>query len=149
MYELLRRRCRYIISVDGEADPAMGFNGLVKLILYARIDLGIVIDIDLDPVRKNADGTSNWNWATGTIHYGEHETGHLLYIKSSRSGDENEYIREYHSRNPAFPHESTIDQFFDETQFEAYRALGFHIGRKLFSNDDELGAFKALRSESS
>ena len=27
----------------------------------------------------------------------------------------------------AFPHESTADQFFDDTQFESYRALGDHI----------------------
>ncbi len=31
-----------------------------------------------------------------------------------------------------FPHHSTADQFFTETQFEAYRALGEHIGDKLF-----------------
>ncbi len=146
MYELLRRRCKFIISVDGEADPDMGFNGLVKLILYARIDMGIVIDIDLDPVRKNQRGISQKNWAIGTIRYGENEIGHLLYIKSSLSADENEYIREYKSRNPAFPHESTIDQFFDETQFEAYRALGLHIGNKVFSDNKELQVFSALRS---
>ena len=35
------------------------------------------------------------------------ETGYLLYIKSSISGGETEYIREYRSRNTAFPHEST------------------------------------------
>ena len=140
MYELLRRRCKYIISVDGEADPSMSFHGLVKLILYARIDMGIVIDIDLNSIRKDEAGLSAQNWALGTIRYGDNEFGHLLYIKSSRAGDENEYIREYHSRNPNFPHESTIDQFFDETQFEAYRALGFHIGDKLFTDDavDEL-----------
>lgn len=37
-------------------------------------------------------------------------------------------IVEYRNRNPSFPHESTADQFFDEGQFEAYRALGQHIG---------------------
>jgi hypothetical protein len=33
---------------------------------------------------------------------------------------------------PDFPHHSTADQFFTETQFEAYRALGEHVGDKLF-----------------
>ena len=145
MYELLRRRCKFIISVDGEADPNMTFPSLVKLILYARIDMGIVIDIDLDPIRKNDAGLSTKNWALGTIQYGEKEFGHLLYIKSSRVGDENEYIREYQSRHSDFPHESTIDQFFDETQFEAYRALGFHIGNKLFSDDSAIRQFASLR----
>ena len=36
-------------------------------------------------------------------------------------------IREYRHRNPTFPHQTTADQFFDEDQFEAYRALGLHI----------------------
>ena len=34
--------------------------------------------------------------------------------------------------NPVFPHHPTADQFFSETQFEAYRSLGEHIGDKLF-----------------
>jgi hypothetical protein len=29
-----------------------------------------------------------------------------------------------------FPHESTADQWFDESQFESYRALGYHIADK-------------------
>ena len=32
-------------------------------------------------------------------------------------------------KNPEFPHESTSDQFFNETQFECYRALGYHAAR--------------------
>jgi hypothetical protein len=40
-------------------------------------------------------------------------------------------VVEYRSRNPAFPHESTADQCFDEGQFEAYRALGQHIAEQV------------------
>ena len=32
----------------------------------------------------------------------------------------------------AFPQEPTTDQFFDEAQWESYRALGEHIGAQLF-----------------
>jgi hypothetical protein len=32
-----------------------------------------------------------------------------------------------------FPHQSTLDQFFDEEQFEAYRQLGVHVAEGLFS----------------
>jgi hypothetical protein len=39
-------------------------------------------------------------------------------------------IGEYRRRCPPFPHESTADQFFDEGQFEAYRALGNHLALK-------------------
>ena len=63
---------------------------------------------------------------------GEKDEGYLLYIKSSFSGNEDETMQEYRAKNPAFPHESTADQFFDEGQFEAYRALGFHMADGLF-----------------
>ncbi len=138
--ELLRRRCRYIIIGDGEADPQLHFAGLATLMRYAQIDLGIRIEINLDRIRlrKSSEenepgGVSAEHWAIGTITYppsdghGRPETGYLLYLKSSFSGDESEVIREYRHRNPDFPHQSTADQFFDEDQFEAYRALGQHI----------------------
>ena len=54
-------------------------------------------------------------------------TGWLVYLRSSLTGDEDEFIRGYKARHDAFPHESTADQFFTEEQFEAYRRLGEHI----------------------
>lgn len=140
IYELLRRRCRTIFAVDGEQDPGMRFNGLVHLIRYARIDMGIRIDIDVDPIRRAADGRSRSHWALGTIDYGGGETGRLIYIKLSITGDENPYIADYAAHHPSFPHESTADQFFDEDQFEAYRALGYHAARRLFSEGEDLEA---------
>jgi len=130
--ELLRRRCRYIFIGDGEADPEHRFNGLATLIRFARIDLGIHVDIDVDALRLDAQGLSRRHWAVGRIHYpGESEPGYLLYMKSSVTGDEDEVIREYRHGQPTFPHESTADQFFDEGQFEAYRSLGQHIGEQV------------------
>lgn len=126
-YELLRRRCRYIIIGDGEADSDHSFHGLATFIRYAQIDMGIKIDINLDDLKKNKRGLSHKHYVCGTIHYTDREKGDLLYIKSSMTGDENVYIHEYHNNNPEFPHESTGDQFFDEAQFEAYRALGYHV----------------------
>jgi hypothetical protein len=142
-YELLRRRCRFIIIGDAESDPAMRFGSLAALMRYASIDLGIRIEINLEPLRGRADGTSKSHCAIGTIDYPpppggtERETGRLLYIKASVDGEENETIREYRARHPDFPHESTADQVFEEDQFEAYRALGFHIGEKLLGSEGD------------
>jgi hypothetical protein len=33
---------------------------------------------------------------------------------------------------PGVPHETTANQFFTESQFESYRALGFEIAYKMF-----------------
>jgi hypothetical protein len=35
--------------------------------------------------------------------------------------------------HPEFPHQTTLDQFFDEEQFEAYHQLGVHVADGLFS----------------
>lgn len=142
IYELLRRRCKLIIAVDGEADPDMGFRSLIKLQLYARLDMGIEIELNLEPVRKDDKGYSRQRWVLGKIHYGEGEVGHLLYIKASVTGDEYEYVRAYRAAHPSFPHESTAEQFFTEDQFEAYRALGYQIGDEVFANEQVLAEFK-------
>jgi len=34
----------------------------------------------------------------------------------------------YYDQHKTFPHQSTADQWFDELQFESYRALGEYIG---------------------
>ena len=68
----------------------------------------------------------------------EESTGLLLYIKSSITGDENDYIVDYKRRNPSFPHETTADQFFTEEQFEVYRALGFHAVNSAFKGIDKV-----------
>ena len=92
---------------------------------------------------------SRAHWALGTITYpgqsrnGQPEIGHLLYLKSSFTGDEHEVIREYRHRNPTFPHQTTADQAFEEDQFEAYRALGQHIaGGALQAPDGAIPAGK-------
>jgi hypothetical protein len=130
VYELLRRRCRTIIAIDAGCDPDATFADLARLACYARIDLGILIDLDLDGLRPGADRNGSRHAVVGTIHYSGGETGTLLYVKSSMTGDENELARGYRARRAAFPHESTADQFFDEAQFEAYRYLGYHAVHK-------------------
>lgn len=86
------------------------------------------VDIDLSGIRGPGAG-STAHHAIGRIYYAEGEEGTLVYIKASLTGDEGLTIRTYAGTSPAFPHESTADQFFGEEQFEAYRALGEHIAR--------------------
>lgn len=135
VYELLRRRCKYIIAVDGEQDGGMTFHALANLQRMSKSDLDIDIQIDVDDLRLNAEGLCRSHFAFCRILYSDspREVGYLLYIKLSLTGNEGEFIRRYKMDEPAFPHHSTADQFFTESQFEAYRALGEHIVEKLFS----------------
>lgn len=47
-------------------------------------------------------------------------------------GDEPADLLNYKLTHPGFPHQSTADQWFDESQFESYRKLGHHIGLAVF-----------------
>jgi hypothetical protein len=139
VYELLRRRCKLVIAVDGEADGTYGFGGLMTVIRHARIDLGVHIDPRLTELRPDPKtGNSRRHMMFCPIRYPgagvrPEETGLLLYLKASLTGNESELIRRYQASHPEFPHESTLDQFFDQEQFEAYRQLGVHIAESLFS----------------
>ncbi|MFM0111710.1 patatin-like phospholipase family protein [Paraburkholderia nemoris] len=137
VYELLRRRCKYIVAVDGEHDPAMTFHALTTLQRLASIDLDISIEIDLDDLRLRKDGLSRSHFQMCRIRYPGTATqppgiGYLIYVKLSLTGNEGEFIRRYRMDEPAFPHHPTANQFFTEAQFEAYRSLGEHVGDKLF-----------------
>lgn len=67
--------------------------------------------------------------ATGVIRYPDGSVGTLVYTKATVGSHESPDILHYKRTHPAFPHEPTSDQFFDEAQFESYRALGYHVGR--------------------
>jgi hypothetical protein len=143
MYELLRRRCALIVAVDGEADPNRTFGGLTTLMRFAKIDLGVDIDLDLEELRPDEEGLSRACWALGTIRYGREngarQTGTLLYVKSSVTGEEALSVQKYRAENPTFPHQTTADQYFDEAQFEAYRALGEQMGRAVVDDERTTG----------
>ena len=135
IYELLRRRCKFVIAIDGEADPNRSFGGLLTLTQFASIDLGVRIEPDLRELRIDRDGRGLAHFGLSRIDYPMGEYGLLLYIKSSLTGNESEFLKKYHAENPDFPHQSTANQLFTETQFEAYRALGEHIANDLFRTD--------------
>ncbi|MCQ8116576.1 patatin-like phospholipase family protein [Methylomonas rosea] len=140
VYELLRRRAKYIICVDGEADPNFAFEGLLTLVRHAQIDFGVEIRPELSGLRPDPKtGLSKTHSHLCRIRYPGPSPdttagwGLLLYIKLSVTGNESELIKRYRTNNPEFPHQTTLDQFFDEEQFEAYRQLGVHVTEGLFS----------------
>jgi hypothetical protein len=134
IYELVRRRCLIILACDAEQDGDMTFGGLGNAIRKCRTDFGVEIEIDVTRLRKDpSTGFSQEHCAVGTIRYPETNgsgpvTGTLVYLKSSITGDEPTDVLEYRSHDAAFPHQTTADQFFDESQFESYRKLGYHVG---------------------
>ena len=141
LYELLRRRCKFIMCVDGEADPESTFHGQLTLVRHAQIDFGIQIEPRLVEMRPDPQSRlSRTHAQLFRIHYPSTMDGRsaglglMLYLKLSLTGDEAELLKRYRLLNPDFPHQSTIDQFYDEEQFEAYRRLGVHVAEGTFAS---------------
>ena len=132
LYELLRRKCKYIISVDGACDPTMNFKEFRHVQRLARIDFGIEIEIDLSDLSQNQEGISASHSALGRIHYPDGGTGWIIFLKLAITGDEKDHVADYRARHSNFPHESTGDQIYSEEQFEAYRSLGQTAAQDLF-----------------
>jgi len=152
IYELVRRRCRFIVACDAEEDATFGFGGLGNAIEKCRSDFGIDIDIDVEPIRRRSEsGQSEWHCAIGKIYYSRVDpnarNGTLVYLKSSLTGDEPTDVLRYAAANPGFPHQSTGDQWFDESQFESYRVLGFHVAQNVFGAMGNPAEISALSKE--
>jgi hypothetical protein len=132
VYEMLRRRCRFIVVSDATCDPRYIYTDLGSVVRKVAIDFGIRIRFThLDMTRRGEPVVKGAYSAFAIIEYpeadadGQRQLGYLLYFKSYYQGmEEPADVRSYALENPAFPHDTTLNQFFGEAQFESYRALG-------------------------
>jgi hypothetical protein len=144
---LLQRRCKVIFICDGEADADYKFESFNNAVRMAYIEQNIEIEIDLSDIipEKEKDGSykmSKKSVAFGKIIYppvdenAKEAEGKLIYLKSSLSAPKQQkmplpvHVNNYYKGHPDFPHQTTADQFFDDAQFEAYRALGEYIAEQ-------------------
>ena len=142
IYEMVRRRIKYIIACDADADPHYEFGDLANTVEKCRRDFGVNIDIDPSPIRPKAKADlSHRHFAVGSINYPDvpsnsekAEKGILLYVKSSLTGNEPADVLGQRNAGSDFPHDATVNQFFNETQFEAYRALGENMLTGIFND---------------
>ncbi|MBI2401724.1 MAG: hypothetical protein HYV20_03080 [Gemmatimonadetes bacterium] len=157
VYELIRRRLPFMVVCDCGADPEYGFEDLGNLVRKARVDYGAEIRFldraglddlklaaELRPTIGPLEGVSPRSAAGGAsprssahaalaeVQYAGGGRGWLLLVKPSLTGDEPVDVAQYQADHPRFPQETTLDQFFDEAQWESYRCLGEHIGSKVF-----------------
>ncbi len=144
IYELIRRHCSFVVACDAEEDRKFTFGGLGNVVRKCRTDFGVEIVLDVERIRTaKISNEREVHWVVGKITYPDGFVGKLLYIKSSLTGDEQVDVREYSWRAPEFPHQTTADQFFNESQFESYRALGYHVFGTL-PDLDNVGSFDKL-----
>jgi len=154
-YELIRRRVAFIIVVDAGADPAYDWSDFGMLVRQVRMDFGAQIEW-IDPTGTEMANVPNWilvwidNAEIGLRSQIKHQTkkhaalacvtydddssvSWLLLMKPSLADHLPEDVLAYARTNKSFPQQSTIDQVFDDAQWESYRKLGEAIGRRVFA----------------
>jgi hypothetical protein len=132
LYQLVKRSCPLIVVSDATADPNAVFDDLARSLRQCRIDLGIEIEIDLGLLRPDPETRKCAQaWAVGTIRYDLADPtlrpGLLLYLKAALIESLPTDVLSYSRAYPAFPHDSTANQWFTEPQFESYRLLGHQV----------------------
>lgn len=152
-HALIRREVDFILLADCGADPDFSLADLENLVRKSRIDFDAEIEfysseganlrftdqsitvLSRDELRLNF---SKRGALLGRITYRRGQTdaaqwkqGTILVIKPNLHELLDADILAYASRNPAFPQQSTGDQFFDEAQWESYQRLGEDFGRAL------------------
>ncbi len=143
LYEMVLRRCHYIVASDAGEDPECSFADLGEAVRKIRIDLGVPIEFENIMIQArsddNAQNSKGRNCAIGRIRYSRvdgpcAEDGVLIYIKPAWYGDGPPDLFEYARRNKAFPHESASNWSFTESRFESYRMLGDYTMEKICRN---------------
>lgn len=152
-YELIRegRNVELIVMCDCGADPKYQFDDLSNLIRLARIDQGLEI-VEDEGIRKVPElaryfgGIQNFAKPTretdrqrcallfNVLNRQGERTARLLVLKPNLIDGLSVDVLNYASEHATFPNESTVNQFFDEAQFESYRQLGLYIGKTLFGD---------------
>jgi len=133
LYEMIRRGCNLIVVVDAGADPGYAFADLASAVREIRIDMNVEITF---PMPMPMTSEKKWTPQSGPYALAKitwrdpPATGHLLYVKPCRLPAMPVDVRGYASQDRAFPNDSTLDQFFTESQFESYRKLGRWIGER-------------------
>ncbi len=152
LYELLRRRVPFMIAVDATQDQDYCFDDLAVLTRQARLDFGATIEWDgarllaaravppefaawlkpegiardLSSLKRDAGRCATL--ARVTYADDPSRTCWLLLIKPCVGMELPADTRYQAATHPSFPQDRTVDQFFDDAQWEAYRVLGMRAG---------------------
>lgn len=142
LVELLRRGCGRIICFDAAGDDLQHFATMGRAVSLARSELGVEIIFnhvhggerqvpqDLLTPEKDSPFTKK-TCVRATIKYPNGKKGVLFFVKAVVAKDAPEDAIAYQGHDPKFPCHSTVDQFFDDEQFESYRAIGRHAAAQV------------------
>jgi hypothetical protein len=145
LVEALRRRPDHLIVVDASGEEPGEFTALGQAISLARSELGVQISIDPsdlkpDPVSHQCKAP----YVKGTFTYPEKQAAtypekqaadhHLFYLKLAVPAGAPWDIIAYQQKHTTFPADSTLQQLYDDQEFEAYRELGYYCAQSALRN---------------
>ena len=136
MVEALRDRPRRLVVLDASADAEDSLDALADAITTARMDLGLAIaprhDGDLARLRRPAPAGRRPERAF--LHLEARYPGRsgppacdIYFVKNvlSAAAAADLELGAYAQEHPEFPRTTTVNQFYGEYDFEAYRQLGY------------------------
>ncbi|NUK84540.1 patatin-like phospholipase family protein [Streptomyces lunaelactis] len=154
LVEMLRLRCRTIYVIDSSGDSPPLATTLAQAVTLAYEDLGVVIKFKQEEILKLVPGSAepiepkepmaalNARFSASCVVVGDiiypepvmfpggklSTHGTIIFVKASLTPDMPYELLSYALKEKVFPRQSTFDQWFDHAQFNAYRALGHHLG---------------------
>lgn len=142
LYELVRRRLRLILVCDAGADADARLSDLYRVLRLTEVDFGTSVSFDgqneylavipNEPAAFPEGGQlAERGYLIGHLEYADGSSGTLIYLKSALLPEMNFGELGFGSRRAGFPQESTMDQFFDEEQFDAHRRLGCVLAQRM------------------
>ncbi|MEN8655062.1 hypothetical protein ABCR94_31880 [Streptomyces sp. 21So2-11] len=157
LVELLRLRCRTIYVIDSAGDSPPLATTLAQAVTLAYEDLGVEITFNQQEALRLVPGSADRlapedpmavlnarlsadSVLLGSILYpdavdfgdgdGLTREGTIIVAKAGLTPDVPYELLSYALQEKAFPRQATTDQWFDHAQFDAYRALGHHLGTR-------------------
>lgn len=127
LVEALRRGATDVIAFDASADKPFTLATFGEAVETARADLGIEITLDdpnaLAQVKKT--GLAHNLAARATATYANGVEARIYLCKAAMVRDLPLDVVAWKEAHPAFPNTSTVNQFYGDREFEAYRKLGW------------------------
>jgi hypothetical protein len=127
--ELLRKRCSHIVVVDASGDRHLG--DIARAVAIARAELGVEIQLDPRPTSPGDDGLAEQPVQVGRFRYPDGREGDIFYARCVMWKDAPSDLHILRRRETLFPHHPTSNQFLSGELFDAYRALGSAVGKRL------------------
>lgn len=127
-----------LVAVDGSGATAGKMGTLADAMMLLYEEVGAQLQLDFSAFRTDSAGLARAT-GLGVIRYREAgQIGLLWYLRPAITATVPALAAAYAEQNPGFPNEPTLDQFFSDLQFEAYRVMGDHVATIMLKGRERL-----------